>query len=341
MARTRRLLARVFGFLSAAAILIAAEAGHCATVQMPGSLTDENVEHSLGASARRWHVEYIEPDGPPVHADGGNWEFRATERATGVTKTFRSGTESGYFVLVRTYESLALVGAYIPRGGWDFTIYDLEAERKIVEFWAAFPHMSPDNRYLVYRQFSNRRFDPRTRIVDLGQDFGKVEVDVLNPVGFGKVVFPWAPPIFGPVLDGAYGTLVTFSPFDRVAWDMDKAVLYFTATDRTGITNLVAVALTPTPKVACRVPLTGAMLRAEYFEEKLVRPGELSLEPPYTVVVATSSGFGVRSEHRISLDRGCREQNRDFVERLGTVGEGYSPASETEIPAPRTTSGGD
>ena len=54
-----------------AAMLVAVvDAALGATVRMPGSLTDENVLHSMGDAARRWDVEYLEDAESPVWADG-------------------------------------------------------------------------------------------------------------------------------------------------------------------------------------------------------------------------------------------------------------------------------
>ena len=71
----------------AAMLTVLVEAAFCATVRMPGSLTDEDVLHSMGDAAQRWSVEYLEDAESPVWADGSNWRFRAKERATGATRT--------------------------------------------------------------------------------------------------------------------------------------------------------------------------------------------------------------------------------------------------------------
>ena len=181
--------------LMAAMLVAVVDVAFCATVQMPGSLTDEHVLHSMGDAAQRWDVEYLEDAQSPVWADGSNWRFRATERATGASRTFRSGTERGHFVLARTYESLALIGADLGSGTWGFTVYDLEADKKLVEFPAGFPHLSPDNRYLVYRKALNRRhrFDPTTKLVDFGRPMG-LEAPIESVwQGIGDIVFPGQP----------------------------------------------------------------------------------------------------------------------------------------------------
>ena len=295
----------------------------CAPVEMPGSLTDKNVAHSVGEATQRWDVEYLGHGESPVYADGSNWRFRARDRATGATRTFRSGTETGYFVLARTYESLALIGADVGSGVWGFTVYDLEAERKVVEFWGAFPHLSPDNRYLVYRKVQRRRqfFDPTTKIVDFGQELNGLEVATATASqGIGEVVFPRSPTAGRSELDGAYGSVVTVSEFDHVAWDMDNGTFYFTATDRTGHLNLVVLGVAAA-KVACYVPLTTGKLRSEYLEVKRVTPTGLALQSAGTVVVTTLNGFGVRSVHEIALREACWEQSQEFAESLDRSGQ--------------------
>ena len=300
-----------------AAMLVAVvDAAFSATVEMPGSLTDKDVVHSVGDASQRWDVEYLGNEGSLVYADGSNWRFRATERATGATKTFRSGTESGYFVLARTYESLVLIGADVGSGTWGFTVYDLETDRKQVEFWAGFPHLSPDNRYLVYQKALGRRqrFDPTTRIVDFGRP---IEVAIESVwQGIGDVVFPGPPPAGRAGLDGAYGRVVIGSPFDHVAWDMDVGTLYFTATDRTGHLNLVALRLEGA-RIVCYVPLSTATLRGEHVEEKRVWPTAVAMQSSGTVVVTTLDGLGVRSAHEIALREACWEQSQEFAKSLG------------------------
>ena len=282
----------------------------CASVEMPGSLTREDTVHSIGAEAQRWEVDYLAQDERPAYANGSNWEFRAS--SGGVTKTFVSGTKMGYFVLVRTYESLALIGANLGSGRWGFTLYDLEAERKLVEFWAAFPHLSPDNRYLVYRkiQFRGRPFDLEIRVVDFAEDWSGVDMAPVTPrEGIGEVVFPRPPPRGRPELEGAYGSTVTHSRFDHVAWDTDNGTLYFTATDRTGHLNLVALQLEPAPRAVCYVPLTSGRLHSEYFDQRWVNPTGVLLRSSDAITVTTADGFGVSSDHNIALREACLGQD--------------------------------
>ena len=300
--------------LTTAMIIIGAETAPGALPPMSGSLTVEDAVHSVGAEAQQWHVEYFGQDERP-YANGSNWEFRAS--AGEITKTFKSGTEIGDFVLVRTYKSLALIGADVGSGAWGFTLYDLEAERKLVEFWAGFPHLSPDNRYLVYRKFQNRRdpFYPEVKIIDLAEDWSDVDMNLVRRrEGIGEVVFPRPPPAGRPELEGAYGygSTVEASPFNHVAWDMDNGTLYFTGTDRTGHLNLVTLRLGPTPRAVCYVPLTIGRLRSEYFDPKWVHPTGVILRSPDTVTVTTSGINGVNSDHnvplRVALNEGCLEQ---------------------------------
>ena len=301
----------------AAMLTVLVEAAFCATVRMPGSLTDEDVLHSMGDAAQRWSVEYLEDAESPVWADGSNWRFRAKERATGATRTFRSGTESGYFVLARTYDSLALIGADIGSGTWGFTVYDLEADKRLVEFPAGFPHLSPDNRYLVYRKWFGRRarFDPTIKLVDFARPLGLGETIGIQYQGIGDVVFPEAAPAERPELGRAYGSVVIGSPFDDVAWNMEIGALYFTATDRTGHLNLVVLRL-ETAEIACYVPLTTATLRGEHVPEKRLSPKGVSLRSSSTVVVTTRDGMNVRSAHEIDLHTACWEQSREFTDSL-------------------------
>ena len=303
-----------------ATLAVVAEAVVCATVQMPGSLTNEDVAHSVGEAAQRWEVEFL----ASTHADVGDWRFRATERATGETRTFSSDTEtSGFFVLARTYESLALIGADGGSGTWVFTIYDIEADKKVFEFWAAFPHLSPDNRYLAYHKWQGRwqSFDPTIKIVDLGRGADSLEVaDVYFDEGIGEVAFPSPAPAGRPELAGAYGRAVTYSWFDQVAWDMDNGMLYFLGTDRAGCLNLVAYRLAE-GRIACRVPLTSRVLPTEYFEGRQAwqHPTGIALRSSGTVVVTTGTGSswsGLRSTYEVGLREACSTQSPEFVESL-------------------------
>ncbi len=323
---TRRLGSRASRCALTATLAVVAEAAVCATVQMPGSLTNEDVAHSVGEAAQRWEVEFL----ASTEADMGDWRFRATERATGETRTFSSGPETGgFFVLARTYESLALIGADGGSGTWVFTVYDIEADRKVVEFWAFFPHLSPDNRYLAYRKWQGRwqSFDPTIKIVDLGRGAGSLEVadvDYFEGVGYlegiGEVVFPSPAPAGRPELAGAYGRAVTYSWFHRVAWDMDNGMLYFVGTDRAGCLNLVAYRLGER-RIACRVPLVSDVLPTEYFEgrqEWQFLTG-IALRSSGTVVVTTDTGSswsGVRSTYEVELREACSTQSPGFVESL-------------------------
>ena len=303
-----------------ATLAVVAEAVVCATVQMPGSLTNEDVAHSVGEAAQRWEVEFL----ASTHADVGDWRFRATERATGETRTFSSDTEtSGFFVLARTYESLALIGSDSGSGGWVFTVYDIEADRKVVEFRAFFPHLSPDNRYLAYRKWQGRwqSFDPTIKIVDLGRGADSLEVaDVYFDEGIGEVAFPSPAPAGRPELAGAYGRAVTYSWFHQVAWDMDNGMLYFLGTDRAGCLNLVAYRLAE-GRIACRVPLTSRVLPTEYFEgrQPWQHPTGIALRSSGTVVVTTGTGSswsGLRSTYEVGLREACSTQSPEFVESL-------------------------
>ena len=292
-----------------ATIFVGAKGVLCATVEMPGSLTREDALHSIGAKAHLWDVEYVAQGERPEYANGSNWQFRAS--SAGGTKTFKSGTELGYFVLTRTYESLVLIGADLGSGGWGFTLYDLEAERKLVEFWAAFPHLSPNNRYLVYRKFEfrGRPFYPEIKVIDFAEDWSGIDMDSVTPSeGIGEVVFPRAPPPERPELEGAYGSTVTTSRFDHVAWDLDNGTMYFPATDRTGHLNLVALQLEPVPRAVCYVPLTVGSLRSEYVDQRYVNPAGVFLRSPNAITVTTVDGYGVSSDHHISLQRACLEQ---------------------------------
>ncbi len=274
-------------------------------------------DHSEPASPTGWKVDYLGGRSPREYANGNNWEFRATHPESGETKIFRSGTKMGYFIAARTYQSTVLIGADLGSGVWGFTIYDLDAERKVHEFWAHFPHLSPDDRHLVYRKFyrRNERMDPTVLVVDLGRELG--EVGMADPSeGIGVAVFPPTVPDSRPEHAAAYGTTVTGFLFDHVAWDMEHKVLYFTASDRSGHLNLVVVPLEPSPRAACYVPLTAKRLHGEYFDEKKVVPKNISLPSPGTVKVITSNGFGVSSEHNVDLREACWRQDQAYAERV-------------------------
>ena len=167
-------------------------------------------------------IEFLGKRNPPEYADGDNWRFRATHAGSGETKVFHSGTEMGYFT-ARTYQSTVLIGADLGSGTWGFTIYDLDGERKVHEFWAGFPHLSPDNRYLVYRKFYRRNepMDPSVLLVDLGREFG--DVAMAHPSrGIGEPVFPPDAADGRPDLAAAYGTTITSYGFEHVAWDIEQ-----------------------------------------------------------------------------------------------------------------------
>ena len=283
------------------------------------------VSLDTSADPDRWHVEFLGEtafQAAPA-ATGDNWEFRATLVATGATKTFRSGTEQGWFIDVHSYGRFALIDADVGSGARGFTLYDLEEDRKIVEFYAGHPHISPDGRYLVYRRFMRRvdPFRPQISVVDLAGGFDGVEAGLATTLrGIGEVVIPPVPPANHPDLAGAYGTAVNSYVFEHVAWDMENGVSYFTPKDRTGHLNLVALSLAPSPTVSCYVPLTHSRLNGEYFDVSKVNPKGIAVPSPGTVVVTTTNGFGVESEHRVSLRKACWEQNRAFAERVsGTV----------------------
>ena len=240
---------------------------------------------------------------------------------SGATKVFESGTERGWFLGVFAYGKYALVDTDVGSGARGFTIYDLEANRKIVEIYTMFPHLSPDRRYLIYRQFTSRGrlFKPHVKIIDLNGDLGKLEIDDLTAFrGVGDVVFPPPPPQARPELAGAYGTTVAHYDFETVAWDTKNNVFFFTAADRTNHLNLVVLSFAPSPAVVCYVPITQTTLNGEYFEEKSVHLTGLRYRPPGIVVVATTQGFSVTSEHRVALFGACRDQNPAYAESINT-----------------------
>ena len=136
---------------------------------------------NAGADPGRWRVEFLGDKAfqASPYASGDNWEFRATLMETGATKVFKSGTERGWFINVHAYGRYALVDTDVGSGARGFTLYDLEADRKVVEFYTAFPHVSPDGPYLVYRKFMSRAhsFRPQVKIIDLNGDLGGLDVD--------------------------------------------------------------------------------------------------------------------------------------------------------------------
>lgn len=66
----------------------------------------------------------------------------------------------------------------VGSGARGFTIYDPEADRKVVEFHTVFPHVSPDGRYLVYRKFMSRAnaVRPQVKVIDLDRDLASLDV---------------------------------------------------------------------------------------------------------------------------------------------------------------------
>lgn len=269
----------------------------------------------------RWRVEFLGDkafQAAPA-ATGDNWVFQATLADTGSTKVFKSGTERGWFIDVHAYGRYALVDTDVGSGARGFTIYDLEEDHKVVEFYTLFPHVSPDGRYLVYRKFMSRvdSFQPQVRVVDLDGTFDELEVDDVTAfLGIGDEVFPPLPPKDRPELARSYGTTVNSYGFEHVGWDVENGVFYFTAVDRTGHLNVVVLSLEPSPIVACYVPLTHSRLHGEYFAEKSVRLTGLTFRSPSTIVVTTTNGFAVTSEHRIPLFGACRDQNPEYAERV-------------------------
>ena len=272
------------------------------------------------ADGKRWDVEFLGvkefQEGEP--ARGGNWRFRATLLTTGETKTFHSGTHTGWYIGVRNYNDLAVVEADVGSGAKGFTIYDLEADVKVVEFYTLFPHWSPDGRYLVYRKFMSRGqpLDPGIKVIDLTQEPDSFVVDGGSFSGVGVLVFPLPAADDRPELLNAYGTVVTAFSFNHVKWDVENGILYFAAPDRTNHLNLLVVLLEPEPLIACIVPLVGHTLVTEYFPQGKVFLSELELSSPNTVVVATKNSFGVRSEHGIQLREACLDQNQVVAEEV-------------------------
>ena len=287
-------------------------------------LGDPLPEQPQGESGKAWRIDYLGTRTPPEYANGHNWLFRATHPGSGEAKVFRSGTEMGYFATAHTYESMVLIGADLGSGTWGFTIYDLEADRKIAEFWAGFPHISPDSRYLVYRKFYRRHepMDPGVLVLDLRQRFAGV--NVAHPSeGIGKSVFPPDLREGMPELASAYGTTVSGYRFEHVAWDMENKILYFTGSDRAGYLNLVAVLLEPSPHAVCFVPLTGQKLRGEYFDEQWVYPTKITLRSAARLAVTTVNGFGVSSEHNVALREACWAQDQEFAEHVAQASDNF------------------
>lgn len=223
--------------------------------------------------------------------------------------------------------------ADIGSGARGFTIFDLRTDRKVVEFYSIFPHLSPDGRYLAYRKFTNRRqrTDPGVRVLDLAQDFGQVVISAQAAFeGVGKQVFPVELSGGRPDLVSAYrgpdiGTGHAFHghPFEQVVWDLGGGALYFLAVDRTGHLNLVVTTLAPVPMVACTVPLlTAASLRGEHFKRQSAVPSSGISQPSRgTMIVSLSYGpavRGIESDHRIDLVRACADQSPGYVGRLGS-----------------------
>ena len=300
----------------------------------------------LDPVAQPWQVEFLgeEEFQNGEYADGTNWEFQATHIPTGAEHIFKSGTESGWFLRVTSHGDIALVDADLGAGARGFTIYDLRKDRKVVEFIVAFPHLSPNGRYMVYRKFTGRGRTtlPDIKIVDLSGNLEHIDVTVATKFdGIGDSLYPPPWPTDRPELAGAYGqtdigTGHAFHghPFDQVVWDLESGVLYFVAVDRTGHQNLVVTGLVPAPMVVCTVPLlTAASLRGEYFDRqsavvrelRLALPplgdhsgqqesGRVAERPTFEVTLAHGPDVpGVESIHRIDLLTACREQAPGYV----------------------------
>lgn len=269
------------------------------------SLATKLTRHADGSSPGNWNVEYL--GDRREYAKGDNWEFRATHRVNGTVKKFRSGTQGGYFIGAFTYGPVALIAADLGSGVWGFTVYDVDEERNVVEFWAAFPHLSPDGRYLLYRKFNGRRRppDPGVVVLDLSQEFGEVEIGTPSQ-GFGETVFPHPPPPERPELGDAYlKDYAGWYGIEHVAWDMENATVYFPAQNRTGLLSLVAVRLEPAPAMVCQVPLAPRTLRGEYFEELRMSPTGIELRSADTIVVSTGNSLYVTAEYSVPLYLPC------------------------------------
>ena len=272
----------------------------------------------VDAEPADWDVEFLGGKDNPA-STGDDWRFVARDRTTGNEKLFRSGTKLGRFVDVRSYESAVVVEANTGYGR-GFTIYDLDSEGPVAEFYTLTAHWSPDGRYLIYRVFTSRNdpFRPEVKIVDLEQDLGKFRVEnAPSRDGIGEVVFPPPPPHDRMWLRGAYGTTVSGLGFTHVAWDASGKFFYFVASDRTNLIHLVVLQLEPVPSVACYVPLTQRIVAGEYFHESKVFPTKLELRSPNIVVVTmVQNSFRVSSQHSIGLREACWEQNQAYAEGL-------------------------
>ena len=261
-----------------------------------------------------WEVKFLSGGDNPS-ASGDHWRFQATNEETGIQRSFQSGTSLGRFKNVRSYGNLAVMEAETGYGP-GFTIYDLEADRLLVEFYTLTAHWSPDGRYLVYQVFASRNepFRPEVKIVDLQQNLAGLPVDQGTPYsGIGTIVYP--PSSIRDQLASVHGRDFPAYSFRHVAWDMANGFLYFTASDMTGMLNVIVLQLA-TMSVICQVPITLNVVAGEFSAPRRVLVKGLSLRSSREAVVTTSNAFGVASEHSIPLRQACSSRNQDFGESV-------------------------
>ena len=266
------------------------------------------------AGFAEWDVRFLSGGDNPS-SSGDPWRFQATNQETGVQRTFRSGTRLGRFKNVRSYGTLAAIEAETGYGP-GFTIYDLEADRLLVEFYTLTSHWSPDGRYLAYQVFASRNepFRPEIKIVDLQQNLAGLPVDQgTSRDGIGTIVYP--PLSTREQLASGHGRDFPAYSFRHVAWDVANGFLYFTASDMTGMLNVIVLQLATT-SIICYVPITLNVVDGEFLHPRRVLVRGLSLRSSREVVVTTSNAFGVASRHTIPLRRACSHPDQDSADSL-------------------------
>lgn len=284
-----------------------------------------------------WFVEFLGPedcfdDGKQQeHCWPRQWNFQSTRRSDGLTKSFRVQTDVGRFVHSYVFESITLIFSDIGSGGWGVILYDLDANRKVADFYTAFPRLSPDNRYLAYRKWVTRvdSPDPQLLIIDLKQDIETLsQMRIRSPArGVGTSIYP--PP------ESTISDTVAMQDYvrrheshyyyslDGVLWDMENQTFFFVAPDSTGYRNLIVLLLeAPSPTIVCYVPLIRANRQGEFSNKGFnVNPRNLVLQPPNTIVATMRESGGVQSFHTIKLDVACRGQDTDFTDKRRDIWE--------------------
>ena len=166
-------------------------------------------------------------------------------------------------------------------------IYDLEQNLKLNEFNTANLKVSPNGRYLLYRQYFPRTIEGGTTIflLDL-QDTGLSD--------FGKQLFPQA-------TQSASSQNGEFPPgFVNVVWDTNRSRVLFTAVDADSKIKLVIAGIFESTDI-CFIPLIHNSRTSQH--RNAVRKIEITSESDVQVILYEVGG--VETKISIRTDRAC------------------------------------